>query len=162
MLTIMFFFDNMYMKMSNTEDLQISTPVFTTFKTINSYYLYDSSRNEIISISVEAFNLLQSIKDRAITLETAQANCPEINTLLKQGFLADCRVEILEHPFTDIVDTLLERRIQKMTLQLTQNCNFRCKYCHYTSNIGNQRTHSAKKCPLRLPKKAYSFCRTIL
>ena len=46
-----------------------------------------------------------------------------------------------------------------MTLQLTQNCNFRCAYCHYTCNDGSQRTHSSKRMSVEVAKAAILYLR---
>jgi uncharacterized protein len=49
------------------------------------------------------------------------------------------------HPLTDKVELLLERKIDTIVLQLTQDCNFRCKYCSYSIESNNyQRMHTKK------------------
>ncbi len=42
------------------------------------------------------------------------------------------KIEKIEHPMTEIVEDLLENNMTKLTMQVTQNCNFRCDYCVYS------------------------------
>lgn len=45
-----------------------------------------------------------------------------------------------------------------MTLQVTQSCNFRCKYCIYSENANkSQRAHSSKHMSWEMAKKAIDF-----
>lgn len=44
-----------------------------------------------------------------------------------------------------------------MTLQVTELCNFRCKYCVYTNNDGSDRKHSNKVMTEETMKKAVDF-----
>lgn len=53
--------------------------------------------------------------------------------LQSQGYLkSESLVKEIKHPCTDVLEFLLERKLSLMTLQLTQQCNFRCKYCVYS------------------------------
>ena len=115
-------------------------PLFYLFKTINSCYLFDSNRNNIYPISPDAYQILFNLKDGDITLEDAQNSSQEISELIKNGLLSVKHVKKIEHVYTPFAEHFLARRLQKVTLQLTQNCNFRCAYCHYTCNDGSQRT----------------------
>lgn len=117
-------------------------PLFQLFRTINSHYIYDTNKNQIYPISEACSDILSQVKRGELSVQEAGTKSDEIKDLCARGLLSDNRVETLEHPYTSILHPLLTRRIQKVTLQLTQNCNFRCSYCHYTSNTGNQRLHA--------------------
>ncbi len=79
--------------------------------------------------------------------------------LKSTGFLSSNKVKEIKHPMTDYLEEILNRNMQKISLQITQNCNFRCTYCTYTLCEGTQRTHSTKKMPLETAKKAILFLR---
>lgn len=133
--------------------------LFCVFKTINNCYLYDTNRNQFIEISESVFSKLQAVSHGTLLMDDAENSSDEIRVLKEKGYLADRHVQVIEHPYTSSVEVLLKRRLQKVTLQLTQNCNFRCSYCHYTSNDGGQRTHSNRRMSLELAKKAICFLR---
>lgn len=134
-------------------------PLFTLFQTINSCYLFDSNRNKICPVSPEAYQVLLDLNSGTKTLDEAKECSQEISGLMKDGLLSTKHVQKIEHVYTPYIDTYLSRRIQKITLQLTQNCNFRCAYCHYTCNDGGQRTHSNKRMSLELAKAAILYLR---
>lgn len=137
----------------------MQAPLFELFRTTNSHYIYDTNKNQIYHISKECSDILGKVKRGVLSVPQAAAESDEIRDLCARGLLSDNRVETLEHPYTPLLHPLLTRRIQKITLQLTQNCNFRCSYCHYTSNTGNQRLHTDHKMPLDMAKKAIVFLR---
>lgn len=134
-------------------------PLFQLFRTINSHYIYDTNKNQIYPISEACNDILSQVKRGELSVQEAGAKSDEVKDLCARGLLSDNRVETLEHPYTPLLHPLLNRRIQKVTLQLTQNCNFRCSYCHYTSNTGNQRLHANRKMPLDMAKDAILFLR---
>ena len=137
----------------------MQAPLFELFRTINSHYIYDTNKNQIYPISKECSDILGKVKRGELSVPQAVAESDEVRDLCARGLLSDNRVETLEHPYTPLLRPLLNRRIQKVTLQLTQNCNFRCSYCHYTSNTGNQRLHANRKMPLDMAKDAILFLR---
>ena len=74
------------------------------------------------------------------------------------GYLSDKRPEIIKHPYTKQLPMFLERKIEKITLQLTQDCNFRCKYCIYSEEANTkQRAHSKRHMSWETAKKAIDF-----
>jgi uncharacterized protein len=83
----------------------------------------------------------------------------QVMELKKLGYLKnESVVEKIEHPYTRNIDVFLDRKIEKITLQLTQNCNLRCKYCVYSnSKTSRQRSHTRKKMSLETAKKSIDF-----
>lgn len=115
-------------------------------------YAYDANINRIAAISEDMSKFL---KDQDNTIN--KCNVPEhlkteIEELMGNGFLQEPKTKKITHPLTQDVSSLLERGLSQLVLQVTQNCNFRCSYCSYTQNSGNQRLHSAKKRTLILQK----------
>lgn len=79
--------------------------------------------------------------------------------LKADGYLKPQQVKEIRHPQVGLLEETLSRKVQKITLQLTQNCNFRCKYCHYTENTGAQRVHANRRMSFETVKKAILFLR---
>jgi uncharacterized protein len=134
-------------------------PIISLFKTPNGYYFFDTNKDEVVSVGKEAFECLKSLlsDDEAVQLKTP----PELLEYKTQGYLkSKSVVEEVKHVYTDHLDIFLERKLLKLTLQLTQACNLRCKYCVYSEeNNERQRGHSHKKMSWETAKKAVDFLR---
>ena len=107
-----------------------------------------------MDVSEESYQYLQDLlADKAVGEE------PEEIAYLKQaGYLSDHHVEKIEHPYSKYLQEMLTRDCQKITLQVTQNCNFRCRYCVYSNdNQNSQRHHSAKIMSEETAFKAIDF-----
>lgn len=130
-------------------------PFIKLIKTPNRFYFYDVNRNEIVPVEETSYAYLKEILEGWQKIPVPF----QIEDLQKKGYLSHGKVKTIEHPMNDILPIILQRRMQKITLQLTQDCNFRCKYCHYTANDGSQRVHSKKKMSFEMVKKGILFLR---
>lgn len=130
-------------------------PFIKLFRTPNRKYFYEPNKNEFITISDESYDFLQAVSNDDDSLTMPK----EIQELMDNGYLSEKSVvEKVEHPYTRYIPILLERKINKITLQVTQSCNFRCKYCIYSENANrSQRTHSSKHMSWETAKKAIDF-----
>lgn len=136
--------------------LQKKKPFIKLFRTPNSYYCFDVNQNEILELSVDSFQYLQQLSwGQMPTIEMPI----EVKELADRGFLTtESNVKRVRHVLTDYLSDYLERRLLKLTLQVTQNCNFRCKYCVYSEELNKgQRTHSLKNMSWETAKKAVDF-----
>lgn len=76
------------------------------------------------------------------------------------GYLQAYRIKEIEHPLTKQVGNLLARKMDKITLQITQNCNLRCTYCIYSENLNlGQRSHSQNVMSFETAQKSLDFYR---
>ena len=135
----------------------MGTPFVYLFHTPFAAYAYDVGKNNIIRLSEDVYaHLKDSIQGE--TTSPAKKVAEQIRELRDMGYLSDKRPSRIRHPMTDYVDYLLDRRLEKITLQITQQCNFRCKYCVY-SEVDNlkQRAHSDKVMSFELAKQAIDF-----
>lgn len=123
------------------------------FKTNRNYYLYDVNSNSILRINSEMWEWFNN-KSEAISEE----NCKILNKMKSDGFLKSNPIKDIHHATTDILDTLLQRKLMGMTFQVTQQCNLRCQYCIYSDTGGyTQRRHAPKRMSLELAKKGVDF-----
>ena len=122
----------------------VDIPFIKLFQTPNGYYFLDVNQNEILSISKNSFTYLSALLSGKFDKMVIPK---EIGVLKAQGYLStQSTVKAIYHPHTKFVDIFLGRKIGKVTLQLTQNCNFRCKYCVYTEKSNHRhRVHNNKK-----------------
>ena len=136
-------------------------PLVLPVETPLGYYLYDANRNETIFTGKELFHYVQDVLDDSSNLSTASNEVvQQYLDLQRCGYLLPRNIEIIEHPLTKLIPVYLERSVSKLALQVTQQCNMRCKYCVY-SDSGNfqQRCHSTKKMSFQTAKKAIDFYR---
>lgn len=131
-------------------------PFIKLFHTPNSAYFLDVNKNEILPVSEDSFQYLRAILSNGSNGGSIPKELIELKDL---GYLTtESNVKEIRHPYTDFLDLFLERKVKKITLQLTQNCNFRCKYCVYTEKPNSlQRTHSANRMSWKTAKEAVDF-----
>lgn len=98
-------------------------------------YIYDANCNNILKVGNELFRYVTSIlSDDEVPEENSTAK-RQYAELQECGYLLPSIVEEIKHPVTDQTEILLDRRMDKLTLQVTQQCNLRCKYCIYSENV---------------------------
>lgn len=119
----------------------MEVPFIKLFHSPNAGYFLDVNKNEILQVSEDSFEYLNAVlthKKDNLTISD------ELIELKKEGYLTtESVVKEVRHPFSNYLDTFLDRKVGKITLQLTQLCNFRCKYCIYSEDHNNrQRSHS--------------------
>jgi uncharacterized protein len=127
--------------------------IVKTFKTPNGYYVYDRETNTILNVTKKEFVLLKEIELKDIPNDDCQK---VISVYQEKGYFKESVLEEIEHPETKSLYYYLNKRIQKLTLQLTQNCNLRCDYCAYSGKY-DQRTHSSNKMSFQVIKDTVDF-----
>ena len=131
-------------------------PFIQLFLTPNSTYFLDVNKNEIVPISKESYlYLFKSIRGEL----SDESPTTEILELQSNGYLStDSNVIQIKHQYSEFLPYFLDRKMGKITLQITQKCNFRCKYCIYTPKENmKQRTHSQKSMNWEIAKTAVDF-----
>lgn len=128
--------------------------IIKTIKTVAAFYVYDRSTNSVLRISEDEFNELESVENK-LMLES------ESHTLARyksKGYFKQNQVETIEHPYTCMVDHILNNHIEQLTIQVTQRCNLRCQYCTYSGIYDdNNRTHADYDMSYETAKKAIDF-----
>lgn len=138
----------------------MNKPLILPIKTSLGYYIYETGRNEVIAVNSELFSYIQAIQhdDIPAISEASDAVKAQYEQLVECGYLSQGRVMKVEHPATHHLEQYLGRNMEKVTLQITQSCNLRCKYCIYSENSNlSQRSHSSNKMTFDTAKKALDF-----
>ncbi len=132
-------------------------PFIQLFKTPRSQYIFDVNSNKILPVSEDVFTFLYRCMNGEADVRSS--NLAEIQNLIQEGYLGtESAVKEIQHPYTQRLEYFLGRKIRKITLQLTQSCNLRCKYCIYSENSSiHQRTHSSKRMDWETVKKGIDF-----
>lgn len=133
------------------------TPFIQLFKTPRCQYVFDVNMNEILPISAESFLFLNKcISGEA---DVTASEIKEIQELCQSGYLkTESVVQKIQHPYTPYLKYFLDRKLSKITLQVTQGCNLRCKYCIYSEDVNKQqRTHSNRRMNWDIAKASIDF-----
>lgn len=136
-------------------------PLALPIRTPLGYYIYDANCNEILKVSNELFDYIKNLLADHQNCEFASASCEaDYSSLQEAGYLLPSMVKQIVHPATAISEILLDRSLGQLTLQVTQRCNLRCKYCIYSEDLNcNQRSHSQNTMTFETAKKAIDFYR---
>ena len=127
-------------------------PLIRTFEDLGRKYVFDANSNTILPLAEDQWPLVREI-ERGVVSGEAQELLESFN---QQGYFLEAAIHKIEHPETSAMKYHLTRKIKKLTLQVTQNCNLRCDYCVY-SGVYETRAHSAKSMSLEVAKKAIDY-----
>ena len=119
---------------------------YKTFKTPQAYYVYDRRSNKILKITQEAY---EELNEKGLEKQRWKV-------FRDKGYLLEDVLEEIEHPDTSLLEYSLQTKVQYMILQVTQECNLRCKYCVYGGGYDN-RTHAHKFMDWNLAKESLDY-----
>ncbi len=125
---------------------KVKEPFIHTFETYGDRYLYDVNKNSIITLSEEL----------STALGNKEMEHSEVKALQQKGFLSDNRVSTIIHPEDGVLASHMSNKISMLTLQVTQACNLRCRYCPYSGQYNN-RQHSNKRMSLEMARRGIDF-----
>ncbi len=123
----------------------ILVKVFTVNKRL---YLYDANKNKVLEITTKVLNDINNY------LYSPEYTSESITSLKRKGYLLNSNIERIEHPYTPIAEKLLQRNLSNLILQVTQRCNFRCRYCLFANSNESSRTHTQKSMAFDIAKKS--------
>lgn len=135
-------------------------PFVLPIETALGKYIYEVNRNEIIKVNKQLYDLIQYVLDGG-SLDHAPYPADikqQYMELIDCGYLSSHHVTEILHPLTDQTKYLLDRAVSKIALQVTQDCNLRCKYCIYSeTGNNNQRHHTSKMMSRDIAFEAINF-----
>lgn len=121
-----------------------TSPLYLKFRTDEKCYVYDTYSNHILETPERLWDGFESALEEARRRNpdtddaTAHTSAPEediaqVREALGAGYLQPCHIKTMR--FYDTEGMLLRRmttRMPQLTLELTERCNSRCRYCLYT------------------------------
>ena len=147
----------------------MKTPFILPIKTALGYYIYDANRNEIVRVNNELYEYIIRIIENSDSKKDYDRNESELldknvkedfSQLRECGYFLPSQVKNIHHPLSEDIEVLMDRAMGSLTLQVTQKCNLRCKYCIYSENLNvQQRSHSNNVMSFETAKKALDFFR---
>ena len=135
--------------------MKSSKPFIRLIETPYGKYFFDVNTDEIYNLKDKVFESLYNLSTNKI--ETIDNSILEINEMQDYGLLKNTRPQKMKHPEWDFMDYHLNHKLDSITLQLTQKCNFRCTYCIYGQDTSLQRSHSSNTMTINVAKEAVDF-----
>lgn len=136
-------------------------PVIKAFINENRYYVYDTYTNKLLDITRDQyFEIVQLQKigiKTYVSLKKKTAAYEDIMLLLDKGMFRYHFVNEIEHPKTKYLSILIDRRVAGITLQVTQDCNFSCRYCVINNNNNIGRCHKKTDMSWEVAQKSIDF-----
>jgi len=136
--------------------MKIKRPFIFVYKLYAKFYLYDVNTKMLVGISKKLYELLNNMdQEEYIIIPSVLEN--EVNRLLKYDIFNEPKFDYeIEYPQCEYIEDILKNCMRTITLQVTQNCNLRCKYCVYSGSYEN-RIHTNKRMSFETAQKAIDF-----
>lgn len=136
----------------------------TTFQTANSKYFYDTGTGKVLECEEEEFLVIQNILKNSGLSSLKKTGLSEKTILIaleKIKLLVETE-KILQAPIYDKfrsqdMEVIQLNNIQQVILELTEQCNLRCRYCIYNEDHEDFRGFSTKNMTWEVAKKALDF-----
>lgn len=133
--------------------LKIDKPLVKLFQVTNDlFYILDVNSNHIVKVNKNIFDYFDNNDESFLSDNDKMI----LDKLVNQGLFAKIDAFELEHGMSKNLQDLLDNNLHSITLQVTQNCNFRCEYCAYSGSYIN-RVHSNKRMTWDTAKQAIDF-----
>lgn len=142
--------------MSNKKD---NVPFIHLFRTRRGFYVYDVNTNRYHSISKDFYLYLNKLQKGELIDKKLKENTYQERTIFfNKGFLNYNYPKHIEMFENEDLDYYLSNRLKGITLQITQQCNFRCSYCKYTNGDGIiNHSHNKLNMTWEMAQKAIDF-----
>lgn len=137
-------------------------PLIKKIKTTRCHYIYDTWTNEILEVDNVVFGILPdnhpeiNFSPKFTNAEYKRA-VKEIDEAKFAGFFQEDYPTIESFPeehLSDLVNHAVHEGPEHMILNISEQCNLRCRYCIYSGAYDFDRTHSQRAMSWEVAKQA--------
>lgn len=133
----------------------------TTFKTRNKYYFYDTGTGKVLECSLPEYQVLKSLTEQKNYLEADVEYKKVINSIIEivdtENILSAPIYTKFARETDETLEFVLNKNFHHIILEITQQCNFRCKYCIYHQNSTKHRGFTPKEMSWETAKSAIEY-----
>jgi uncharacterized protein len=119
------------------------------FETEKGHYVYDTWTNELLMVDEAVYATLPGGTGSATLRPDARTSAEaEIEQARRDGYLSTERPQVTACPeasFAELREQQRQHGPQDLTLNLTERCNFRCRYCIFSGAYQDMRVHGARR-----------------
>ena len=136
-------------------------PVLKAFVHLGKCYVYDFAHNTLFSVSPEHFMEIENLLKLGVQGFQAQINPTtahkDIVSMINKGYFVNTTVDHVVHPYNEVYEILCNRFVQDLVLEVTQDCNFQCRYCLYANPTKVERDHSKRNMSWKTAKACIDY-----
>ena len=135
-------------------------PFIKKFKIGSHCYIYDVNSNALFRVDEPVYVLVDGNQRQRDMDEEARRH---IDSMKEKGYFSGHRPGITyfhamsRNQFSNELREILDHKLQKITLVVTENCNLRCRYCAYSGKYLYNRKHSSRNMASDTMKRAVDF-----
>ncbi len=136
-------------------------------KTRDNYYLYNSDTSEILKINQKLDDILENVwslsKNSFISYSNNEDGADKVYDYISEFSKRFVRQDIRKKKI-EILDNIEQNSIYKpdlLTVNVTDNCNFRCKYCIYGENYNHTKDLSNENMTFETANKVLGWIKKI-
>lgn len=112
----------------------IDNPVIKSFMHKGKFFIYTPYTNHILRITKKHYEEIKKLEhlgfQKYILQNSEKTDSYSLKRLIQSGFITNSFINAIKHPITDDYAVIVNRHISRLILQVTQRCNFSCRYCH--------------------------------
>jgi uncharacterized protein len=150
----------------------LNNPLQLKFKTDRGNYLYDGKTGRLYKMTPATYAIFDDFgvlskeellakHERLYSPQEVQKGFKILEELSQTGLMLSGPLEQRLVPLdVDQVWHLLNHDLKKISIELTQACNLRCRYCVYSGGYAHYRTHGREHISEELAKAAIDFYAT--
>lgn len=137
------------------------------FNTSNNYYIYDVGTGKVFCINKNTYSVLECLFDTnqfdslfelELDIDSLKSALEEIkDCVLKENILLAPDVNCFSGPQSLALEDYLNHNMAQLTLEVTEKCNLRCKYCIYGDSHNDYRSFGHEHMTFDVAKKAIDF-----
>ncbi len=136
------------------------------FKTKEKKYFYDTGTGKVCECEENEFELLDMLINKndypkvleMLTEPRYLIALENVMTLYNdENMFQDRGISVFEFPNMKDIDSGIKNGIRQIILEVTEQCNLRCKYCIYHEEFERNRNFSNKNMEWETAKKALDF-----
>lgn len=137
------------------------------FKTSNKYYIYDVGTGKVFSIDKNIYKVLEclfytnqfdSLFNLGLDMNSLKSALEKIKECIsKENILLAPNVTCFSGPQSLALEEYLDKNMSQLTLEVTERCNLRCKYCIYQDDHNDFHKFSDRDMTFDIAKKAIDF-----
>jgi uncharacterized protein len=116
-------------------------------ETAHGYYVYDTWTNEILEVDAAVFATLPGGEETEAAPGDRERAEAEIAAAREAGYFSREYPTISNFPQSrfDAYRARLEAGPDHLSVNITERCNFRCRYCTYSGAYQDMRAHSDER-----------------